>query len=137
MATSGHNGNNETLIGNSSSTSLTLYDESNNEIPITKSNMHIDVLIQRSKNVSRFHSFQYVNATEINNEMSLNSLFLQNTFNIQSNNASIHVEILPINLNTSYLMILKLGHLPIVNFSSFDFTSFKIFCPSNNFRTKL
>jgi len=133
MATSGHNGNNETLTGNSSSMSLTFYDESYAEMPVTLASFPINVSIERYLNLSQFSSFQYVNATEINNDMPSGSIFLQNSFKVQSTNASIHIEFLPINSNTSYLLVLKLGYLPIMSSAKFDFTSFKIFCPSKSF----
>jgi len=77
-------------------------------------------------------SFQYVNATEINAVL-VRSLFLMNRFTIKSNNASIHIEIKPVYLNTSYLLFLKYGEMPILNSTYSYFDSFKIFCPSDNF----
>ena len=136
MAVSGHNGNNETLTGNSSSISLTFYDSYFNEIPVSFSNMPIDVLIERGLNILQFYSYQYVNVTEINANFSENSLFLQNAFNITSNNASIHIELLPLSLNTSYLILLKFGFIPIVNSTYLDYDAFKILCPSKFYEKK-
>ena len=80
MAVSGHNGNNETLIGMSSSLGLSFYDyESNNEVPITQSLSPIDIILPRDKSVSKY-SFQYVNATNL--EFLDGSFYLQNNMNI-------------------------------------------------------
>jgi hypothetical protein len=128
MAVSGHNGNNETFIGNSSSIGLSFYDELNNEIQIKDSTNPIEIFIQRDSNVVH-ENFQFVNVSEINKN-TLDPYLLQNTFTIKSNNASIHVELIPTNTKSSYLFILKLGYLPIINSTYSDFTSFKIFCQS-------
>ena len=129
MAVSGHNGNNETLIGMSSSLGLSFYDyDSNNEIPITQSSSPIDIILPRDKSVSKY-SFQYVNATHL--EFHDGSFYLQNNMNITTKNASIHIELRPLNESISYLIVVKLGHLPIINSTYADYTSLRIFCPSN------
>jgi hypothetical protein len=128
MAVSGHNGNNETLIGMSSSLGLSFYDfETNNQIPIAQTLSPIHIIVPRDKSASK-HSFQYVNATNL--EFLSGSFFLQNNLNITTKNASIHIELKPLNESTSYLIVLKLGQLPIINTTYADFTSFKIICPS-------
>ena len=131
MAVSGHNGNNETLIGMSSSLGLSFYDyESNNEIEMSQSLTPIDILLPRDESVSK-NSFQYVNATNL--DFLDGSFYLQNNMNITTQNASIHIELRPLNESISYLIVLKLGHLPIINTTYADFTSFKFMCPSNYF----
>ena len=128
MAVSGHNGNNETLIGMSTSISLSFFDpETTIEIPISQIKSPIDMIIPRDKSVSNY-SFQYVNATYL--DFLDGSFFLQNTFNITTTNASIHIELMPMNISIGYLIVFKLGHLPIINISYTDFDSFKIICPS-------
>ena len=130
MAVSGHNGNNETRVGMSASIGLKFYDESVNEIQITQSLKPIDIVIQRDQNTLNY-TFEYVNATNIG---LLPGLFLlQNSFKLKMNNASIHIEISPSNQTVGYLLVMKLGFMPIVNSTSADFTSFRIFCPSKNF----
>ena len=64
MAVSGHNGNNESLIGISSSIGLSFYDENSNEIEITQSKSAIDIRIQKDPNTVNY-PFYYVNATNI------------------------------------------------------------------------
>jgi hypothetical protein len=130
MAVSGHNGRNETFVGNSSFIGLAFYDENSNEIQITQSNFPIDVKIKRDSSLTD-SSFQYVNTSKMNSVLEeINSVFLLNTFNIKSINASIHIEIKPLNPSKSYLMFLKLGYMPILNSTYSDYDSFKIFCPS-------
>ena len=128
MSMSGHNGNNETLIGMSSSIGLSLYDSDlDNEIKITQSKSHIDIVIPRDKSVSNY-SYQFVNATGL---AFLNgSFYLQNNLNITSNNASIHIELKPINVSVSYILVFKLGYMPIINSTYADYTTYQVFCPS-------
>ena len=127
MAISGHNGNNETHIGLSSSVGLSLYDENANEIEITQSLSPIDILIERDQNINQ-RSYEYVNATNIC--FLTGSFILQNSFKIKMNNASIHIEIKPLNAIIAYLLVLKLGYMPLINSTNADYSSFKVFCPS-------
>jgi hypothetical protein len=127
MAISGHNGNNETHIGHSSSVGLSLYDENANEIEITQSLSPIDILIQRDQYINQI-SFEYVNATNIG--FLTGSFILQNSFKIKMNNASIHIELKPLNATIAYLLVLKLGYMPLINSTNADYSSFKVFCPS-------
>ena len=127
MAISGHNGNNETHIGLSSSIGLSLYDENSNELEITQSLSPIDILIQRDQNFNQI-KFYYVNATNIG--FLIGSNFLQNSFKIKMNNASIHIELKPLNTTLAYLLVIKLGYMPLINSTHADYSSFKVFCPS-------
>ena len=132
MATSGHNSNNETLIGMSSSIGVSFYDENINEIDIKSSQSPIDIRIIRD-NQHVTYEYQYVNSTQINNVS--NGVFLQNSLTLKSTNASVHIELKPLNKNISYLFFLKLGSLPIVNATHTDYTKFQIFCKSIFFLT--
>ena len=125
MAVSGHNGNNETLIGMSSSIDLSFFDENMNELQIVNTQKSIDIIIKRDPNIPDY-PFQYVNTTQLK----LSTPFVPNAFNLTSKNASIHIEIKPVNFSISYLVVMKLGFTPIINSSFADFNSFKIFCPS-------
>ena len=127
MAISGHNGNNETLIGMSSSIGLSIYDQNMNEIEISQTQMPIKIIIKREQNLPEY-SFQYINTTQMN----LTLPYLQNAFKLTANDASIHIELKPLDLNIGYLLVLKLGNAPILKSSLSDYTSFKIFCPSKN-----
>jgi hypothetical protein len=128
MAISGHNGNNETRIGMSSSIGLSFYDEHANEIEIGQSLLPFDFFIQRDQCTLNF-AFEYVNATYLG--FLQGTYFLQNSFSNKMSNASIHIELKPLNLTLGYLLVFKLGYMPIVNSTSADYTTFQIFCPSN------
>ena len=127
MAVSGHNGNNETLIGMSASIGLSFYDENTSEIKVAKSQSPIKFIIPRGNVLlNETLTFQYVNATQ----MQLSSSFLTNGFTITTSNASIHIELKPLNRSVGYLIVMKLGYTPVINSTHADFTSFKLFCPS-------
>jgi len=125
MAVSSHNGNNETLIGMSSSIGLSFYDQNMNEIEITQTQKPIEMIIKRDPNMADY-SFQYINISSFQ----LSSSFLKNAFYLTAYNASIHIELKPVNFSIGYLLIMKLGYTPILNSTFADFSSFKIFCPS-------
>ena len=131
MAVSGHNGNNETLIGLSNAIGLTFYNENATEIKITKAIVPIDIRIPRDT-ISL--SYYEVNATKI--EFLSKQNFLTNVFNITAKNASLHIELKPTSFSIGYLLVLKLGNVPIINATHADFTSFRIFCPSNSIEKK-
>ena len=137
MAVSGHNGNNETLIGFSSSLSLSIYDGENfNELNVLANKREpIEVFIQRDSSLSTYE-YQYVNVTN-DNDKNANLLYLYNNFNLTSQNASIHIELKMANTTLTnsigYLFVLKYGHLPIVNATYADCDTFRIFCPSRYF----
>ncbi len=61
------------------------------------------------------------------------SSYLNNAFSLIADNASIHIELKPLNWTLAYLVVIKLGYTPILNSTYADFTSFKIFCPSREF----
>ena len=129
MAVSGHNGDNESFIGYSSSIGLSFYDESLNEIKVINSPTPIDITILRDPSLKNA-KYQYVNVSQI--KISNGSLFLQNGFYIKEINASVHIEIKPLNLNNSYLIVMKLGSTPIVNSTYTDHDFFKLICPCTN-----
>ena len=94
MAVSGHNGNNETFIGVSNSMGLTLYDENSNEIPISKTSEPIDIVLQRDSVLPEY-SYYHVNESTVT--LSSGQFYLTNTFKITAKNASIHIELKPLN----------------------------------------
>ncbi len=124
MAVSGHNGNNETLIGMSSSIGLSFYDQNMKEIEIKQTQRPIELIIKRDPKMKDY-PFQYINTTQIE----LSSSSLTNAFYLTTKNASIHIELKPVNFTIGYLMVIKLGYTPILNSTFADFTSFKLFCP--------
>ena len=120
MAISGHN-------GISNAISFTVYDESINEVKISEIKSPIDLKVQRDTNLPHY-SYQYVNASRL--KLPTSSFMLQNAINIKTINSSLHIELKPLNIQLGYLVLIKLGSPPILNFISVDYTSFKIFCPS-------
>ena len=78
---------------------FSFYDENMNEIEITRSATPIDFTIKRDSNLKEY-LFQYVNATQIQ----LSSFYLPNAFNLSTNNASIHIELQPLNWTIGYLI---------------------------------
>ena len=125
MAVSGHNGNNETLVGLSASIGLTIYDENVNEIQVKNSKELIEIFISRDIHLDNSYKFQLVNASQIKD------FFMFNSFNVTSQNASIHIELKVLTPVVGYFMILKYGHVPIVNSTYSEYDSFKLLCPSS------
>jgi hypothetical protein len=127
MAVSGHNGDNESFIGYSSSIGLSLYDENINEIDIYNAPNPIDIVISRDPSLSQ-NKYQYVNNSQI--KLTTGSYFLLNGLTIKSTNASIYIELKPLNSSIGYLLVMKKGYSPIVNSTYSDYDSFKLMCPS-------
>ena len=132
MAVSGHNGNNESLVGLSSSIGLTIFDDDVKEIQVTNSQEPIEVFIARDIHLESFYKFQLVNATQMKFS-SKEEFYLFNSFNLTSENASIHIELKGLT-SIGYVIVLKYGHSPIVNSTYADYDSFKIICPSKNLK---
>jgi hypothetical protein len=129
MAVSGHNGDNESFIGFSSSIGLSFNDENINEIDISNAPNPIDIVITRDPSVSQ-NKYQYVNVSQI--KLTSGSYFLLNGFKIKSTNASIHIELKPLNLSLGYLLVMKKGFSPIVNSTYSDYDSYMLMCPSKD-----
>jgi hypothetical protein len=125
MASSGFNGNNETNIGLSSSVELSFHDENGRQIDVTNSKSPIDLRIPRDGPSNL--TFQFVNATQVN--ISSGSQLLPNSFSIKSNNASVHLQIKPLDLSIGYLVVLKFGYTPVLNSEKADYDFFKVLCP--------
>jgi hypothetical protein len=129
MAVSGHNGDNETFIGFSSSIGLSFYDENNKEIKITNTQSPIHMYIPRDANLEQQHPFQHVNASQI---QMYNLFFLTNGLYINSGiNVSLTIELKPYNKSIGYVLVMKLGQSPIINATYADFNSLKVFCPQD------
>jgi hypothetical protein len=128
MPNSGHNGNNETSIGLSSSIDLSFYDANGKEISIQNSKTPIEIRLPRD-NASNI-SYQYVNTSKLS--LSSGSQLLPNSFTIKSNNASIHLQIKPLDLSIGYLVLLKFGYTPILNSNKADYDFFKVLCPNSS-----
>ena len=128
MPNSGHNGNNETSIGLSSSIELSIYDSNGKEISIQNSKTPIDIRLPRD--YASNLSYQYINTSKLS--LSSEAQLLPNSFSIKSNNASIHLQIKPLDLSISYLVLLKFGYTPILNSKKADYDFFKVLCPNSS-----
>ncbi|CAF0973552.1 unnamed protein product, partial [Brachionus calyciflorus] len=129
---SGHNGMNETKIGLSTSLGLSFFNENGVEIKITKSKKNLDLWIPRDKNLPNY-PFQWVNVS--NQTIPKSSQILPNSFDIQTSNASIHIEIQPdvIDINTiGYLVLVKFGHSPQMNSTYKNYNYWKLMCPQDH-----
>lgn len=127
MAACGHNGNNETKIGSSSTISLSLLDAFGNEIPIKNSKQKIDVYVPRDPNAQK-PTLNFVNVTE---NFKPGRQFLPTGFNITAKNSSVTIEIMPTNFSLGYLLIFKIGNIPRLNSTFQDLDNWKLFCPSD------
>jgi len=107
----------------SSSIGVSFYDQNMNEIEINQLKAPIDLVIKRDPKMVD-NEFQHINISQFH--------LVQNAFYLTANNASLHIELKPLNLKIGYLLVMKLGHLPILNTTFADFTSFELFCPSKS-----
>lgn len=129
MASCEHNGNNETKIGFSHSLAITFSDNSGNEIEITNSHQIIDIWIPRELKMP-VSKAQYVNITKENNSTRTGKQLFPISFNISTSNASIHLEISPVNNSVGYIMLIKFGMTPRINSTFQDYDNWALFCPS-------
>lgn len=128
---SGHNGNNETKIGLSTSMGLSFFDEDGNQVSIKNSRKPIDIWIPRERSLPDY-PFQLVNTSNL----TVSGQLLPNSFQIESNNASIHLEIRPeADLNEAntigYLVLIRFGLTPVLNFTQKSYDHWQILCPQN------
>ena len=127
------NGDNETHIGNSKQLSLAFYDENKNEIPISNSMSKFEFVIPRDLSFSATGTsmdFEYVNASFM--DMSEKNHFLPNAINTTGVNISFHLQIKPVNLNTGYVVLVKLGQTPVLNKTMQSYDYWRIFCPDGD-----
>lgn len=128
---SGHNGMNETKIGLSTSLGLSFFDENGQEISISKSKKPIDIWIPRDRDLPDY-PFQFVNTSNLT--VSSDGQILPNSFDIDSNNASIHMEIrTEVDSDNvkliGYLVLIKFGLTPVLNSSHKNYDYWQMLCP--------
>ena len=139
MALTGANGNNQTNIGSSRSISLSIYDDSLNEIPVDNLANPIDFFIAKDPSVpiTPYKYISAVNATQLNTSQSLSYLndsevidgFIVTGLHLSGANVSVHIQLQPINTTLKYLTMVKFGDNPKLKNQYFD--SLNIFCPSD------
>jgi hypothetical protein len=127
-ALTGANGDNETYVGNSKQLSLTFYDENKNEIPINNAKSKFEFVIPKDLSASRTSiGYEYVNAS--NMDLADKNHFLPNAINTTVANISFHLQIKPIERNTSYVVLMKLGQTPVLNSTMQSYDYWEIFHP--------
>ena len=114
-------------------TSLTILDRNGTEIPIqTNLSCPIEIIIPRDPNL-RIPEMIIQNVTSINST-SHNQLFYYHFINIKTIlPISVHIEIHPLNVNLSYLLIYKFDKLSQLNSSMNQTDGWALFCPSSIF----
>lgn len=128
MAISGHNGNNETKIGLSSSLTLNYFDaEDGSQLRIQSSSKPIDMWISRDfiNNTTNSLDYSYVNVSNLT--LNNGPYYLINVVAINATNASFHIQLKPTNSEVAYLILTKFGALPVLNQVSTFFNNLKYF----------
>ena len=134
MAFTGHNGDNETFIGYSSTMDLAFYSANSQHIRVANSSP-ISFWIPRNLTNSAMFTFQHVNATNLS--VASNLVFLPNAFNVTANNASIQIHIRPFDFTKAYLVLLKFGYTPIVNTTYADYDYMKTLCSNSSIKINI
>ena len=125
ISTSGFNGNNESFIGLSSCVELTFYDSKLAAMGVKDLKSPIEIEIPRQSLPPQNSSFQYVNAT--NMKIASNFHFMYNSFSITSTNASVHIQIRPLDLRVAYLVVVKFGYA-----TNGDYDQINLLCPNSS-----
>lgn len=128
MASSGHNGRNESFIGFSYGISLSLLDQYGIEIVVKNSLRPIEMIIPRDSDLFN-NDYVYVDVNSLN--ISNGSQILPNGILLYATNSSIHIQIKPNNSNSGYLALLKYGSSPILTSEASSYDFWKIFCPNS------
>ena len=145
MALTGSNGDNVTNIGMSKSISYSIYDENNNEIPVSNQLNPLDFWIAKDSSVQIDYSFKYIdvlnaqnqsqnenqNGSIIINGTQLINGFLVTGYNLTGANISLSIQIKPINKQLIYLALLKFGQNPFLNSTYKLYDYMNIFCPND------
>ncbi|UJR06735.1 hypothetical protein I4U23_011024 [Adineta vaga] len=119
----------------STSISLTILDDNGQDIPIkTSDNNSIEIIIPRDVNLIMPSMILY-NVTSINTTDDYHyhhhQLFYYHYFNITTSlPISVHLEIHPLNMNLSYLLISRFDGIPQLNSSINQIDSWTLLCPS-------
>ena len=131
MAQSGFNGRNETRVGYSYGLDLSFLDQNGNVVIIQNIPEPIEMTIPRDKNLPT-NDYTYVNTSN----MTIYSWqqILPNSFTITAKNASLHIQIKPVDANVAYLFILKFGSTPQLsdNLATNSYNFWKILCPNSS-----
>ena len=133
-AVTGLNGDTDAAIGKSQQISFSIFDESNNAIPVKGLTNKIDMWIPRDSKAT-LDSFNLINATNTNNnETLIISGFYSSFFNLTGLNNSINIQIQPTNISIGYLLFIKYGSFAAFNKTYKSYDLFKCFCPSGEIK---
>lgn len=124
-------GNSKSSSNTNVSTSVTfsIVDQYENEVHIKTNDSHpIEIIIPRDPNLI-IPPMILQNVTNFTLHQQLFNLHFVNITSALS--ISVHVEIEPLNLNLSYLLIYKFDQIPQLNSSISQIDSWTIFCPAN------
>jgi len=129
MASSGHNGKNESFIGFSYGISLSFLDQYGNEITVKNAIQPIQMYIPRDPSLYN-NEYLLVNVSS-NLNISNDSQILPNAIFIYATNASIHIQIQPNNTNIGYLILLKFDSSPILTSTKMSYDFWTLLCPNS------
>lgn len=111
--------------------SLSFYDSNGFQIPINSPKNKIDLFIPREPRLNN-SDFQFVNVTNIT--VKSGNQFLTNGFYINTINASIHIQLKPLDISLAYLIAIKFGNNPYYNATHSNIDSWTILCPQGNLK---
>ena len=136
-AVTGLNGDTDAAIGKSQQISFSIFDESNNAIPVKGLTNKINMWIPRDSKAT-LDSFNLINATNNNNnETQIINGFYSSYFNLNGMNNSINIQIKPTNLTIGYLLFAKYGSVATFDKNSKSYDLFKCFCPSGELKKNI
>lgn len=128
MALSGHNGRNESLVGYSYGLDLCFLDENGNEIDVHDTLKPIQMYIPRDSNLP-YDQYEFVNTS--NFTVTSENQILPNAMRIYGTNASLHIQIKPVNESVAYLILVKFGSTPLLNATTSSYDFWEILCPNS------
>ena len=137
MAVTGTNGDNEAFVSSSKTIGLSFSDENNNNIPVggLSGSDRIQFSIKRDVTSSMYQlvdvSYHNLSANSTNGEP---KFFLQNGFSVNASNATILINLKPVNISKAYLVLIEFGQNPFLNQTHQLFDYWKLLCPSGKLK---
>ena len=120
----------------SRSISLSLMDQQGNAIPLrTTVDQPLEMIIPRDPSF-RLPPMSLQNVTSMTNDSLDHRLFNLHSMDFtptsSSSSLALHLEVHPLSVNLSYLMIYRFDYSPILNSSFSQIDGWSLFCPSTN-----
>jgi hypothetical protein len=140
MAVTGTNGDNEAFVSSSKTIGLSFSDEENKNIPVSglSGSDRIQFSIKRDVTSSMYQlvdvSYHNLSANSTNVEQ---KFFLQNGFFVNASNATILINLKPVNISKAYLVLIEFGQNPFLNQTHQLFDHWKLLCPSGKLKEVL